>query len=191
MAKPNTLRQNIRERGEKRMRRAIERNQIDETDLSLALSVYPTDTYNDFFGACREDGQTTERCGALWAVLKERGDVPTGETTTDMSDDDTTETATGRTDDTGVAREPVSDEPETIDDVEQLISEADQGYLLVTDGCPDCNTAKQEMQDWIDSGFVEVLNIQTSDKAVDIVIDQNVEAVPVLVMEDDGEFTVL
>lgn len=191
MAKPNTFRANVRERAQKAARRAIERSQVDETDLSLALSVYPTDTYNAFFGACREDGQSTERCGALWAILKERGRVSTGDTTTDMTTDNGTETATGRTADEGIAREPVSEAPETIEDAEQAISEADAAYLIVTDGCPGCTEAKREMKDWIDAGFIEVLNIMTSDKAADIAIEEGLEALPILVLEDDGAFTVL
>lgn len=186
MAHPNTFRTNVMDRARKAMRRSIERAELTDADLDAAFDDYPTDDYNSFFGACREAGHATERCGALWAVLKERGRVPTGEPPSDMNPNDDIQTATGTTSDEGIGREPVSSAPETVDDLEAQFREADQVYLITTDGCPSCAQAKEALADWIDTGMVQVENIQHSDLAADIVIDLNIEGTPTLVMENDG-----
>lgn len=180
MAKPNTLFNNVKERAEKAVNRALERLDIDEAEIETAAEEFDLTNYNAFFADCRATDRTTQRCGALWSLLKERGAAPAGEP-------DDTETATGTTDDEETAREPAAPVPETIEQLEAEFHAADQVYLITTTGCPDCQQAKEALKTWIDQGIVEVLNIQESDLGADIVIELGIDATPELVMEHDGE----
>lgn len=186
MAQPNTLFNNVRERAEKAVNRALERQGLTDAEIDDASDEFATSTYNAFFADCRSAGKTTSRCGALWNALKERDLAPTGPSAADIMDDDTTETATGTTDDTDVGRMPSTPGPETIDELEAEFRQADQVYLVVTSGCPSCNQAKEALSDWIDDGTIQVANVQTDDVAADIVIETNLDALPALVMEVDG-----
>lgn len=57
--------------------------------------------------------------------------------------------------------------------------------LLTTTTCPSCSSAKQYLQDKIDKGLVEVLNIQKSDEAAAIAAKYKILSVPKLMVIDD------
>lgn len=179
MPHPNSLRQAVREDAERAINRRLEQDMLDESDLDMAAEEWDLDEYESFFADCREAGHDTSRCGAIWTRLKERGDAPTGGTAgDDMENDDAPEAAM-----------PALPVPETIDELEAEFQDADNVHLLVTTGCPSCNQAKDALSDWIDDGLVDVANVQESDLAADIVIETGLDALPALVMENDGEFT--
>jgi len=79
MPKPNTLRQQVREDTERAINRRLEQQQLTEEAVDRALEEWETDSYEEFFADCRQAGEDTSRCGALWTRLKEMGDVPTDE----------------------------------------------------------------------------------------------------------------
>jgi len=59
--------------------------------------------------------------------------------------------------------------------------------LLTTTACPSCASAKQYLQDKIDKGLVEVLNVQKSDEAAAIAAKYKIVSVPkLMVIDDDG-----
>jgi len=57
--------------------------------------------------------------------------------------------------------------------------------LLTTTNCPPCSAAKQYLQDKIDKGLVEVLDVQKSDFAADLVSKYKIISVPSLMVIDD------
>lgn len=178
---PNTLAQNVRERTRKIINQKLERQAVTDAALQTAIDDWDRSSYNAFFADCREAGRETARCGAIWNLLKEQGDAPTGgdESSADDASADAGEDL------------PAMPVPETIDDLEADLQEADNVYLVVTTGCPSCNQAKDALSDWIESGLVEVVNVQKSDLAADIVLDTGLDALPALAMETDGEFTAI
>lgn len=181
MPKPNTVRQQVREDAERAINRRMEQQQLADDDLDRAAEEWDLSEYTAFFSDCREAGEPTSRCGAIWTRLKERGDVQTGD---DGGDDAGNE-------DAPAAAMPALPVPETVDELEEELRNAERVHLLVTTGCPTCNQVKEELSDWIDEGLVEVQNVQESDLAADIVLETGLDALPALVMENDGEFTPL
>lgn len=178
MARPNTLRQKVREEAEREINRRMEQRNLDDNDLDTAKEEWTLASYQEFFSDCREAGNDTSRCGALWSQLKERGDAPTeagGEP--DVGNDDAPASA-----------QPALPIPENVEQIEDAITMADAVYLLTTTGCPTCAEVKEQLADWIDSGDVEVANVQESETAVDIVMETGIDAVPSLVLENDGEY---
>lgn len=187
MPTPNSFRQNIREKARKAVNRKFERDAITDADLDDAVSEFTTDSYNEFFSDCRESGHPTERCGALWNRLKERGDVPTG----GDGDGGSGATDSGPSDQMTTTEPPTPDpgapEPETIDELEEALVDCDQVYLITQPGCPACQQAKEVLADWIDEGLVSVEDVQESDLGADIVVENDIGALPAMVMETDGE----
>lgn len=181
MANPNTTRQKVREEAERAINRELERTQITDEEVETALSEWDVSAYEKFFADCREAGHDTSRCGAIWTTLKERGEIMSGN-----PDDDA-----DQAEDTPMAAQPALPVPETIEELESELVDADNVYLLVTTGCPSCEQAREALSDWIDDGLVDVLNIQQSDTAADIVIETGLDALPALVLEDNGDFTAL
>lgn len=187
MARPNTFRQNVQEKARKAINRKFERASLTDGDLDRAFDAFATHEYNAFFKDCREAGHPTERCGALWNRLKERGNVPTPDP---AAPDDPTDDA-DVSDDRVAAGPPTPDdgapEPETLDDLEAELAEADAVYLITTTGCPSCAAAKDALKDWLDAGLVTEANVQESDLGADIVMEQGIDALPAMVIESDGE----
>lgn len=179
MARPNTIRQSVREEAARAINRRMEQTHLDESELELARSEWNLDSYNDFFSDCRTTDRSTSRCGAIWTTLKERGDAPT----------DGEDTAGEPSEDSPQAASPALPIPSTVEDMEEQFLAADAVYMVVTTGCPSCEQAKEALQDWIDDGTIEVTDVQTSDKAADIVMETGLDALPALVIESDGEFT--
>lgn len=186
MAQPNTFRNNVRERAQKEVNRRIERRKVGEDEIDEAADEFNLSGYNAFFADCRGAGKSTARCGALWALLKERGDAPTGDTSSSSSGGGGEQTASGTTDDEGVGRMPAQPGPETVEDLEAEFRSADQVFLVVMNNCPGCDQAEDALSDWIDDGLIEVVNVEEDDVAADIVIETNLDALPALVMETDG-----
>jgi len=178
MPKPNTLRQQVREDTERAINRRLEQQQLTEEAVDRALEEWETDSYEEFFADCRQAGEDTSRCGALWTRLKEMGDVPT---------DEGGDVDPGN-DEAPAAAEPALPVPETVEQIEDAFVMADQAYLVVTTGCPTCNEAKEELSDWIDEGLLEVVNVQESDKGADIVMETGLDALPAMVIEEDDEY---
>lgn len=178
MAKPNTFRQNVREDAERAVNRALEQNNLDDDELETARSEWTKDSYDEFFADCRRAGKSTSKCGALWTRLKEMGEAPTGDDGGDEAGNP----------DAPAAAEPALPVPETVEEMEQAFMDADNTYLVVTTGCPVCNEAKEELSSWIDDGLVDVVNVQDSDLAADIVLETGLEGLPALVIENDGEY---
>jgi hypothetical protein len=56
--------------------------------------------------------------------------------------------------------------------------------LLTTTDCPPCSEAKKEIQAHIDSGEIEVLDIQKSDFAADLAAKHHFYSVPKLLVLD-------
>lgn len=181
MPDPNTLRQNVREDAQKAINRRIERAKVTDADLDTARSEWDLSDYNSFVGDCTKTDRDMARCGAIWNLLKEAGDAPQGGT-----DDDAEETDLDDPD-----RMPATPGPETVDELEEELRAADQVYLIVTTGCPSCAQAKERLSDWIDEGVVQVEDVQESDKAADIVLETNLEALPALVIEHDGRLAAI
>lgn len=178
MPNPHTLRQKVREDAERAINRRMQQDQLDDDDLDRAVDEWDLNNYREFFSDCREEGTSTSRCGAIWTKLKERGDAPTK----DDGDPDV------GNDDAPASAAPALPIPENVEQIEDAITMADAVYLVVTTGCPTCNQVKEQLSSWIDSGDVEVANVQDSDKAADIVMETGLEAVPSLVLENDGEY---
>lgn len=181
MAKPNTLRQKVREDAEREINRRIEQRVVSEAELDRAAEEWTLDSYEEFFGDCRRAGEDTSRCGALWTRLKERGDVT-------MNDD--TEPDVGNAD-APASASPALPVPETVEQIEDAFVMADQAYLVVTTGCPSCKQAEEELSDWIDEGLLEVINIQEDDIAADIVIETGLDQAPAIVIEEDDDFIIV
>lgn len=178
MPSPNTFRQKVREDAERAINRRMEEQSIGEDALETAKDEWSLESYENFFGDCRSAGHDATRCGALWTQLKEQGEAPAGgEASDDAGNEEAPEAAM-----------PALPVPETMDEMEEQLREAEGVHLIVTSGCPACNEVKDALSDWIDEGLVTVQNVQESDKAADIVIETGVEALPSLVMENDGEF---
>lgn len=178
MPTPNTLRQNVREKTEKEINRRLERAKVTDEELDTARAEWTLSDYNSFVGDCTKSDRDMARCGAIWNLLKEAGDAPTG------GDDDSA-------DDSGVdddRRLPAGPDPETVEQLEEEFRAADNVFLVTTPGCPSCAQAKEALSDWIDEGVIRVENVQESDKAADIVLETNLDALPALVIEHDGRF---
>jgi len=56
--------------------------------------------------------------------------------------------------------------------------------FLTSTGCAPCSEAKKQLQDKIDSGEIEVLNVQTSAEAADLAQKHNLYSVPKLLVLD-------
>lgn len=175
MAGPKTLRQRVRERTRKAINRALERDQIAEEEVQAAADAFDLSDYNTFFGECREAGKTTERCGALWNRLKERGIVPTGTSSS---------AGGGSTSRSGSPDTPAAD----LDGLEDEIRGVDAAYLIVTDGCPSCAQAKEVLSGFIDAGTIEPVDPAESGLGADIVLETDLDQVPTLVVQDNGQF---
>jgi hypothetical protein len=64
--------------------------------------------------------------------------------------------------------------------------------VLAGDGCPGCEQAIEEYKKEIDAGEIEVLDPQTSDKAIEMVTALGCYALPALIGEDaDGDYVVV
>lgn len=187
MARPNTFVQNVQDKARKAINRKFERESLTDADLDRAFGNFATHEYNAFFKDCRESGHPTERCGALWNRLKERGDVPTDDGPPRDDADAEAGVSADRVADGPPTPSPAAPEPETIDDLEAELAAADAVYLLTTTGCPSCAAAKDALKDWLDAGLVSEENVQESDLAADIVMEQGIDALPAMVLENDGE----
>lgn len=88
---------------------------------------------------------------------------------------------------------PKADEepPDSVDELEARVRSADAVFLIVQPDCPTCGQAKEALSEWIDEGMVDVLNIQESDKAVDIAMAKELAELPALIVEDDDEFRII
>lgn len=181
MATPNTIRQAVREEAARAINRRMEQTNLGESELETAIAEWDLSAYEKFFADCRSAGKSTSKCGAIWTSLKERGEAPAGGGGDGGSD-------TGNQQEGTMPSVPV---PETVDELEQQFLAADQVYLITTTGCPACEAAQEALEEWISDGTIEVLNVQESDKAADIVIETGLSALPALVMEEDGEFTTI
>lgn len=157
--------------------RRIEQQAVTDDLLDEAAANWNTSDYNDFFADCRGAGHDTRRCGAIWGSLKDRGDVETGGSASSSSG------SSGG----GSAPMPSAPGPETVEQARDELKDADAVHLLVTTGCPTCQQAKEALGEWIEEGLVAVQNVQTSDKAADIILETGIDALPALVIENDGE----
>lgn len=181
MARPNTTRQNVIEEAEKAINRRIERSRVDDADLDLARDEWALSDYNSFISDCTTTNRDMARCAAIWGLLKDAGDAPTGG---DDGDDADGGSDTDR-------RLPAGPDPETVDELEEELRAADNVYLVTTTGCPSCQQAKEALSDWIDNGIVTVADVQTDDTAAEIVMETNLDALPALVIEHDGRFAII
>ena len=60
--------------------------------------------------------------------------------------------------------------------------------LLTTTDCKPCSAAKQYLQDKIDKGLIQELNIQKSDEAADLATKYGFKSVPkLLVLDEEGK----
>lgn len=111
----------------------------------------------------------TDTISEVWSDLRDEGVI--GEPPDDAGDD-------GEDD-----AEPVTEAPDDTDD-----EGVDAVYLVTTEGCPGCQMAKDHMEEHIEDGPVEVIDIQKSDKAADIAVELGITTAPQMVVEDDGNF---
>lgn len=179
MATPNTIRQAVREETARAINRRMEQQNLGSSELETARDEWNLSAYEKFFSDCRSAGKSTSKCGALWSTLKDRGEAPTGGSSGGEGGADTDQ-------EDAMPSVPV---PETVDELEQQFLAADQAYLITTTGCPACEQAQEALSEWISDGTIEVLNVQESDKAADVVIETGLSALPALAIEEDGEFT--
>jgi len=60
--------------------------------------------------------------------------------------------------------------------------------LLTTSDCKPCTAARNYLQNKIDSGLIQVLNIQKSDEAADLAAQYGFQSVPkLLVLDEEGK----
>jgi len=67
-------------------------------------------------------------------------------------------------------------------------------YLILAggDGCPGCEQALEEYAKEIKSGDIEVLQVETDEKAIEIVTNLGFYALPALIAEDEeGDYSVV
>ena len=67
-------------------------------------------------------------------------------------------------------------------------------YLILAggDGCPSCEKAVEEYQAEIDSGDIEVIEAETSEKAMEIIQRLGLYALPAVVAEDEeGDYVMV
>lgn len=63
-------------------------------------------------------------------------------------------------------------------------------YLLVRENCELCEALVREMEEQVDAGMVDVLDVGKSDRAIDMVasVDETVGIPSFIVETDDGEY---
>lgn len=189
MASPQSFRQKVREEARKAINRAIERDEVTETEIEQARREFDLTNYQDFFANCRTLGKTTERCGALWNRLKELGEAPVPDETSGEGSSNAA-TTSSRSGSGASAKQPSGGTTATnLDELEDEMAGADAVYLVITSGCPSCTQAKQALKEFIDNGLVETVDPATSDIGADIILETDISALPTLVMENNGTFT--
>lgn len=78
-------------------------------------------------------------------------------------------------------------------DLEEQLAEAggEQLYLFVVDNCPFCEAMKDELEEHIESGLIEVVYIEENHQfatTVDLYLDEPLGAPSVIVETDEGEY---
>jgi hypothetical protein len=109
----------------------------------------------------REAGIDNDSVSDLWDELREEGVIDGDDADSEDSDQPAVE-------------EPDADVPDAV-------------YLITTEGCMGCEMLKDDLGDLVDDP-VEVLDIQESDEAVDIVMELDIDRTPTMVEERDGAY---
>lgn len=124
------------------------------------------DSYREFVSACmKEEGGGKENmklCAKHWRKIKGKPEP-----------EDKPKPKSGAKTDSELAK---------------MYEQAEGVYLITDTGCPGCKSAKAHMKKEIEKGLITVLNLQQSDKAVDMLMVLNLMAVPVMIVELDGEY---
>lgn len=64
------------------------------------------------------------------------------------------------------------------------MGENEEIIMITGQGCPHCENAKNQLQDKINNGKIKVMDIMTSDEAMNMANQYNIRAVPSLIVKD-------